>query len=108
MARNDGYLYSGQTSASRRAEKELARQIERAEKRRKLTPSADVILDLIEKEKATVQQKLLDYITTDKTEDELKAVLISLKLYSEYLESLKNSVQNILRHKDSKKEATDE
>lgn len=104
MGRNDGILYSGQTSASRKAEKELKKQIEKAENRRKLAPSADVVLDMLEKERTSLQKKLLSYITTETPEEYLKAVVMSLKLYDEYLASLETRLSNILRLKENTKE----
>ena len=97
MSKDSSFLYTGQTSASRRAEKELQKAVEKEEKRRKLAPSADVVLELIEKEQTKISKRLLDYITTDKTEEDYKSILESLKLYYEYLASLKVQLSVILK-----------
>lgn len=103
MPRNDGILWSGQTSASRITEKLEERKREKLKKREKLSPAADVVFEYINKEKQNIQAQLLNYIQTDTNDENLKSTLLALKFYNTYLTTLQNNLRNILR-----KEAKDE
>lgn len=106
--RNDGILYTGQTSASRRKAKEQARKELKAEQAAKLMPSFDVISELIQSERDDIQRQLLTYIQTDTPPEDLKSTLLALKLYDAHLVTLKNKALGILRHALKAQELIDE
>jgi hypothetical protein len=81
MSRDDSYLYSGQTSQSRRAYKEELRRQKREEARGSLLPSEQVIFELLEKERDNIAKQLLVFIQSDTSEDNLKSTLLALKMY---------------------------
>jgi len=97
--RTDELLYTGSDSLQRREIKNKERDEAKITKRSALTPSAEVVFNMIEKEKASVTNSLLGFIQTDTTDENLKSTLIALKMYSGYLLELQTKVKNVLRVK---------
>lgn len=105
MTRNDSILYSGLTSKSsgqaERAKREKELKLEaKQQKRTKLIPAVEVVLDELEKEKRRTQEELIGMITVDTTEQATKDIIVALNLYSESVTRLKNRLSNIMRVKN--------
>jgi len=102
--RDDSILYTGATSERmvRREIKNKERDEAKISKRSALTPAAEVVFNLIEKEKEDVVNSLLSFILTDTPDEDLKSTILSLKMYSGYLLELQAKVKNVLRVKNEK------
>lgn len=109
MARDDGSLYTGITSTSQRVQgvKEERKET-KAAKRAELQPDAHLIIELIEKERQSVPDKVWELTSAQTPADEIKAILGALRLYETYLSNLKNQVSNVLRTKEVQIEGEDE
>lgn len=105
--RDDSVLYTGANSASLSVEKEqpVRREAhqEKQEKRAKLLPAAQLVMDAIDKEKVRVRDiRELD-VENMFADEHFKAELMARKKYITYLENLKNHMENVLReHKKEK------
>jgi len=100
--RDDSILYTGVNSErlERREQKIKERGEAKVAKRTALTPAAEVVFNLIEKEKQEIVMSLMGFIQTDTTDKDLKSTILSLKMYSSYLLELQTKVRNVLRVKD--------
>lgn len=105
---NDGFLYSGQTSVSKRLDKLERQALIKNKKKNALLPSEEVILELIENEQKETKHRLLKLVNPTTKDEELKSLIIALNLYDDSLKSLKLRVRNILRHSLKDKEVTNE
>jgi Lhr-like helicase len=106
--RNDSILYTGQTSASRRAEKAELRKRDKAEKQAKLAPNAQVIVDLLDSERDQVITQLLSLINGSTPTEDVKSLIVSLNLYKQSMSNVKAKSLNILRRTNSDEEMTNE
>lgn len=103
MSKDDGFLYTGINSAS--SEDLTPREAQREEKeqaKRKLKPSADVILDLLAKERHAlydVRTLLIDSKTTD---EEIKIERLLRRRHEKTLIRLETKIKSILKVKPSK------
>lgn len=97
--RSDEQLYTGVTTkgADKIRERRLKVQQAKEAKRAQLVPKADVVIDKINDERATIAAKVLEYINADRPEEDVKASLLAIKMYDQYLKSLTNQLGNILR-----------
>ena len=97
--RTDDVLYTGMTSATTR--RVLATRKAGAEERQqakaKLTERGEEVVSLIESELNGVGKKLWELIDVATPADNVKEVALALRLYSNYLETLKGEVQTVLR-----------
>lgn len=105
---NDSFLYSGQTSASRREQKADERKLALERAKAELKPRADAITDHIDKEKQRIQEDVLEYIKADTHPDDIKSILLALKMYDSYLSTLKLKLSTILRHEEKTRKAQDD
>jgi len=105
---NDGLLYSGQTSVSKRLDKLERQALIKNKKKNALLPSEEVILELIENEQKETKLRLIKLVNPTTKDEELKSLIIALNLYDDSLKSLKLRVRNILRHSIKDKEVTNE
>jgi hypothetical protein len=96
--RNDGLLYSGgSTSADRRRHAQRERLQEKEQKRSYLLPAADIVFAEIDKELAKIASQVLGYVTADTVDENLKATLLSLRMYDKSLKDLRTRIGNLLR-----------
>lgn len=99
--RDDSSLYTGVTSKAARMtrlkEQELERKRQKEEKRAKITDGADVVLELLAKEKENTVIDMLKAIDTKTPDDELKAKINALNLYKDSINSVTAKVKAILR-----------
>ena len=112
MSRDNSDLYSGMTSASsERLPTPREEQREQKEKdRQKLKPAADVVLELIGKERSNVTDIRSLVIKPETTADEARIELRARELYLGYLNSLEVKVKGIMtvRPTRKRKEGDDE
>lgn len=111
MSRDDSLLYSGATSAS--FAQPTPREVQRAQKQenqRRLMPAADVVLELIDKERTNVTDIRSLIIKSEDTADAVRIELRARELYLGYLNSLEGKVKTIMtvRPIRKRKEAEDE
>jgi hypothetical protein len=96
--RNDGLLYSGgSTSADRRRNAQRERLQEKEQKRSYLLPAADIVFAEIDKELVKIASQVLGYVTADTAAENLKATLLSLRMYDKSLRDLRVRIGNLLR-----------
>lgn len=108
MARNDGILYTGQTSASRRAYKiEQAKQA-KAKQQSLIAPNEKVIMEFIDKELENTTRQLLELVNPATPEADVKSLIVSLNLYKQSMLAVKQRVFNVLRRSLIDKELIDE
>lgn len=107
--RDDSFLYSGITSVSTRTPREAQRE-KKEQDRQKLKPAADVVLELIAKERANVTDIKTLILDRKTTEQEINTELLARKLYLGYLNSLEVKVKGIMTVKQprTRKGADDE
>jgi len=106
MARDEA-LYTGMTSQSRSTERRKEAKQEKAEKRAKLLPFAEIVNDIIEKEKVT-QSDVKSFVLEGVTQDDL---LIEMKVRQrlvERLSSVQGRIANIMHSPEKIKEAQDD
>lgn len=106
--RNDSILYTGQTSASRRAEKAELKKREKAEQLTKITPSEQVVFEFLDKERDETIKTLLGMVNLSTPEADVKSLLVSLNLYRQSIASVKNRLSSVLRRSNSGVEVTNE
>lgn len=96
--RSDSVLSTGMSSALERKQREKwdKAHAARQDRRQALTPSADIILEWIEKEMNDCAD-LRKTIINVATEDHVKAQLLAKQMHLDFLESMKNRVKNTLR-----------
>ena len=109
MGRDDSILYTGVTSATH---KPTARQLQVEKKEQAqpvLKPAADIVLELIGKERQGVLDLRSFVIDRATPEKEVNTELIARKLYLGYLNSLEVKIKGIMtvRPKVKKAEAKD-
>lgn len=101
MPRNDSILNTGLTGATvDKAERERflqEKRLKRQEKKAKLTPAMDVVIEELNKEKQNTEKMLLSMVTTNTKEEDLKSLIVSLNLYNESMSRLKNRLKTIMR-----------
>lgn len=94
MPRNDGFLTrTRQSNETRSAE----RKEEKQTVRRQLMPAADLVLMTIEAERKGVGRKLLAIIDPNTPDNQVASRLQAIRMYDEYLVSLRTRMNNILR-----------
>jgi hypothetical protein len=108
MPRNDSILYTGQSSATRRAEKIAERQREKAEKRVVLLPTEKLIIEFLDKERDDTITQLLGLVNPSTPEADVKSAIVSLTLYRQSIANTKNRLLSILRHANNRTEMDDE
>ncbi len=105
--RNDSFLYTGSNGASRGTVKEQRRQdlrkkkIEREAKRNELLPKADLVFHEIEKLKEEVAHEITNLIHVDMDKEDVKSVVIGLRLAESKLITLESRLKNVLRAKNA-------
>ncbi len=95
---DDSFMYSGMTSAS--TEPKTPRQIQKEEKEKdyyKLKPAAEVVLELINKERDAVTDVRTIILDRTTTSEEINTELLARKLYLSHLNTLESKVKNILK-----------
>ena len=100
-SKDDSALYTGITSVSARrvsAKKEIATD-KKIQSRNELVPKADLVLDIIDAERDAIPTKIWGLTSSESTEESVRAMLGALRLYNNYLDSLRNQLQNVLRSK---------
>ena len=102
MSRNDASLYSGLTSNSFRTVKtnpvREAKSEEKKDRQQKLTPATEIIIELLEKERKLVYDKLAKLpITIDTTEENVKSLLLSYQMNLAFIDRVENSLKNVMR-----------
>ena len=100
--RNDGLLYTGLTSQAQlqrleAAKKEKKRQ--KANQKAKILPSAELLIELLAKEKKATILKLLDTVQVDTSEEQTKSLILSLNLYKDSISGLEAQIKAIMRAK---------
>jgi len=103
---SDEFLYTGISSASSEPRTPRQEQAESKEQaRQKLKPGAQVLLELLEKERVKVTDIKSLVLDRTSTEKEVNTELIARKLYLGYLNSLESKIKTIMKEK---KGASDE
>lgn len=97
--RDDSLLNTGMTSASARKVQEVKQKAseKKIEERNNVVPNADVVLEIIAKEKASIPNKVWALTNSETSEESVRAILAGLRLYDEHLDNLSNQLQNVLR-----------
>ena len=96
--RNDGILYTGQSSASRRKQKlELAKR-DKADKKAKIEPNAQAFIDLIDTEQQNTLKAMLSLVNPSTPEEDVKSMLSALNLYKQSLSNLKDKTKAVVRN----------
>lgn len=98
--RNDSVLNTGMSSALDRKQriKALEQKSKREQRRAQLTPSAEIVLDWIEREKAEVTERVAALpINMDTKEQDIKSVLLAYQMHLTFLGTLKAKANNMLR-----------
>lgn len=102
--RDDSILYTGVTSASLKiADAKKERREVKDSQKAQLTPSAELILSEIKKERNLIASEIVNIIHIDMTEEAVKSSVLGLRLADARMLSLQNRLLNILR--GSKKES---
>lgn len=100
--RNDGLLYTGLTSQAQlqrleATKKEKKRQ--KANQKAKILPSAELLIELLAKEKKATILKLLETVQVDTSEEQTKSLILALNLYKDSLSGLEAQIKAIMRAK---------
>ena len=99
--RSDKVLYTGLTSASARTsrleEQKREKQREKTDKKIKLQPVAEVVLEELAKEKRVTVMKLLETIDVTTPDEQTKSIIVALNLYKQSISGLEMRIKNILR-----------
>ena len=106
MSRTDSSLITGMSGASvnksgRANEAREARRLAKEEKKAHLTPVAQLIIDVLNKEQETVKLSILKTINPTTSEDQVKATITALNLYDSSIKNLKTQLNNIMRSRIS-------
>ena len=94
MPRNDAILYSGLATYEELRKERIA---EKQRKAKVLLPVEQVLFDEIDRERKGISKQLITFIEADTEPENLKSVLLALKMYDSYLIGLKNRLTNIVR-----------
>jgi len=95
--RNDGLLYTGMTSKEVRKREDIDKKRAKQDKKAKLEPHIDLILELLDREKAHTVEQMMSQIDVKTPSDEVKAIIASLNLYGQSVAGLKAKIKNIMR-----------
>lgn len=99
----DEVLYTGSTSASfARTRKELENE-EKLVQQAKIIQGADVIQELIKKERAAISYELGNLIQVDTKPEDVKSILIGLQTADARLLTLQQNILRILNAKPLRK-----
>ncbi len=109
MSKDNSFLYSGITSASSdiKTKRETQREA-KIEDQIKLKPAADVVLELIQKERDAITDIRSIILDRSTTAQEINTDLIARKLYVGYLNGLESKIKRILTVRPSKEEPSDD
>lgn len=106
MARNDSVLYSGARTSPVERRKQEAK--EKQEKRSRLLPSAELVLEALEKERETTKLDILKMVTIATDKEMIKETIAALNLYDQSMIKLANKFKNILRDAREPEDEDDE
>jgi formate dehydrogenase maturation protein FdhE len=99
--RDDSLLWTGVSSQASKLEKQREARKQRLEdkqnKRTKLVPAVNVVLDELKKEKQRTVLALLETIEATTPEEVTNAVIASLNLYKGSMDNLASRLKNIMR-----------
>ena len=104
--RNDSVLYTGMTSASTRKVADHKKQLKekKNEERIALLPAGDVVLDLLDKEIASLPSRVYELINFEDSETHIKSKLMALRMYESELSALKRRVVSTLKIKQEEQD----
>ena len=102
MSRNDSILLTGMnsstvTKSSRMKDKEEFKRAAKLQKKSKISPSIEPVLEELDKERDSTILAQLDLV--DASTENFEAQALALKLYKESMAKLKNRLSNIMRTK---------
>jgi hypothetical protein len=99
--RSDDILYTGMTSRTPTLKKisddKKEKQRLKQEKQVKLQKGVDIILELLDKEREKTVLKMLEAISTETPQEDIKSVIVSLNLYKETVNNLQSRIKSIMR-----------
>lgn len=98
--RNDGVLYTGMQSRRTvvQSEERQKDKDERSVRKAQLKPIHTDLLGLIDAERATLSEQVLEYVRADVPEEDIKSALLSVKMYETYLKDFKLKLFTIMRN----------
>jgi len=102
MGRNDSVLYTGMTSASfgtvRTNPIREAKAEEKLERQQKLTPAAEVVAEVIAREKALVTQELANLpFSVSTSKENVKELLMAYQRNLVFIDRFQTQINNALR-----------
>ncbi|MCA9312887.1 hypothetical protein KDA08_01005 [Candidatus Saccharibacteria bacterium] len=102
--RNDSYLYTGITSASNepKTPRELQKE-SKEEAKRKLKPAADIVLELLMKEREGLYDIRNVYFDTKTSDDELRVERIVRIRHEALIIALESKIKTIMADKPEKR-----
>ena len=104
MPRSDSVLLTGSSSAvreklERTQLKDRLRKENKEANKTKMMPVHELVTDLINKEREATILKMLDTVDIKTTDKDHKALLLSLRLYKESINSIQAKINAIMRMK---------
>lgn len=97
--RDDSQLYTGVTSTATRRLKarEQKKREERERMQSQLKPAEEALLAFVDKQKESIAQMALQHVSAEIKDKDVKAHLLALNFYDQYLTQFKTQLSNVLR-----------
>lgn len=104
--RDDSVLYTGMTSRTAQVVNEERKKMKAEKELKKSTvlPVGDIIIEEIDKQINSLNRELANLIEADTTPEDVKSILLSIRMTNNKLVEMKTVFTNILRTQDDGKE----